>query len=274
MSEMHATQLPEPSQPLAEKKPRVAVNSLGVPRYASAKHTVIEAITHGLYRFQTKKQAIHRLESLRFLFTVGKQQIDNPAHPSLILWIRSYEVTKEEKAKGFVGNYAIISVTQTEDKTFTLTALKLETELKLHPMRRQPKEAHPNWGHPIVRMISKEHIYHDVEEARNQLRKLHKEFPTCSILCTNKLYTIIFTRDDPTVKPTQKYVLEIKLQPEGGFKITCEKNSYKAPLNKPRKKIAPEMPTLENPYAPPSVAQEKPQGKFTQMLADKAKKKK
>lgn len=270
----HTEELLEKRAKKKGKRPeRKPVNSTGVQRYATPKHAVMEAIIHGLYRFQTKKQAIERLESLRFLFTVGKQQLENPAHPSLILWMRSYTITPEEKAKGFLGNYAIVSVEAVDDGLFTLKVMKLETELKLHPMRKQPKEAHPNWGHPVIRAISKETIFSEIEEARDQLRRLHADFPTCSILCTNKLYTIIFTRDDPTVKPTQKYVLEIKLQPEGGFKIVYEKNEYKAPANKQRKKTAQAIPAIENPYQEVPAAPAKPQGKFTQMLADKAKKK-
>lgn len=263
----------ESPKPIKQKKPRTPVNKTGEQRYAFIKHPVIEAITHQLFCFQTKAQAIRRMEALRFQFTVGKQQLNNPNAPSLILWIKGYDITKEEKSKGFVGNYAIISTHITDSNAFTLTAQKLPTELKLHPMRKQPKEAHPNWGHPVLRAIEKGTHFADIEEARDQLRKLHKSYPTCSILCTNKLYTIIFTRNDPTVKPTQKYVLEIKLQPEGGFKIIAEKNNYKSTKNPARKKIPKTMPTIENPYVPAPVVQEKPQGKFTQMLADKAKKK-
>jgi hypothetical protein len=254
----------------AKREKRVPANFSGTPQYATSKHPLIEAITAKLFRFSTHKQALERLESLKLLFTVGKQQISTLENPSLILWIKGFDVTPEEKKKGYMGNFAILSIEHMESAQFTLQAQKLEVEFKYHPMRRVTKAAHPNWGHPLLRRIQKDELFEDVEAARKILQNIHKAYPECSILCTNKLYTIIFTREGTENDiPTQKYVLELKPQAEGGFRITYTKNTYKAPKKVPnRKTILTEANTPESlQKAEPQHIQ--PQGRFTKLIQEK-----
>lgn len=262
-----STDLEVTAEAPATKPERVPANLSGSPHYATHKHPLIEAIIHELYRFHSQAQAFERMQSLRLIFTVAKQQINNPNAPSLILWIKGYGISPEDKKNGVMGNFAVISIKHLDGGIFTLTMFKMEVDLKFHPMRRVVKAAHPNWGHPILRRIQKEELLEDVEDARKLLQALNKAYPQSSILCTNKLYIIIFSRENADTKtPTHKYVLEIKAQAEGGFRIHFEKNNYKAPKKLP--KLAPQ-PNMH--HAEPERPAPQPQGYFTRMLQEKKK---
>ncbi len=254
---------------ITPKAQKLAANLSGVPHYATLKHPLIEAITAKLFRFSSYKHAVERIESLKLIFTVAKQQINNPKHPSLMLWIKGFQLSAEDKKRGYMGHIAIISIDRLESGQYTLQAQKLEVELKFHPMRKITKAAHPNWGHPLLRRIHKEELFDDIESARKMLQNIQKSYPDSSILCTNKLYTIIFTREGTeNDTPTQKYVLEIKPQAEGGFRIEYKKNAYKAPKKLPQRKNMADRITPESLQKPDALTTA-PQGHFTRLLQEK-----
>jgi hypothetical protein len=200
----------------AQDKPR---------RYATAMHPTIGAVIAGTYRFANEEQARQQLQIFRDHFVLSRHQNEDMGDNGLILWIKGYSITPEEKKGGFTGNYAMVGINKTKDGKFSLTATKLESELKYHPQRQRPKHKHPNWGHPILRSVKKKRIYPTVEAAQAELQLLHEEYPEVTIPLTNKLYLIIYSRQQEP--PAQKFVLEVKVGDDGGFFIDAYANEYK-----------------------------------------------
>ncbi len=231
------------------------------PHYASVNNPTIEATTSGLFRFQNMEQALERLASIKDFFITSHNQPEN-SDASLILWINGYAITENEKNQGYLGNYAMISAEATDDNKFTLTTTKLESELKYHPQRKRLPQKHPNWGHPILRAIKKGRVFGDVEEVRSELQRLHEEFPSVSIPCTNKMYIIIYGKVEGSRSPVQKYVLEIKISEGGGYIVEYNKNDYTAE----DKASQPAAPTTEG-----AEPKELPNGYFTSMVKLKRK---
>lgn len=237
------------------------------PRYADVSDPTLEAIIYQLFRFNTEAQAQEKLDSLKETYITSKHQIPKQDHPSIILWVRGYEVTKEEEEKGGFGNFALISYKKLEDGKLTLYAMKLDADVKRHPQRKRLKQPHPNWGHPILRRVKpKKKVYETVEEAQGMLEQLHSEFPDISIPVPNKLFIIIYSRQ--TKPPIQKYVLEIKAHEQGGFWIDYYLNDYQ------EKKQLPHQQKEEAKAQKPQSEEEKAaQGYFSSMVALKRNKK-
>ncbi|MDE3059544.1 MAG: hypothetical protein KGJ06_00865 [Pseudomonadota bacterium] len=237
----------------------------------------IEAVTEQALRLASEEQAIEWLEMLEHHFIVSRHQIDEKTkRKSLILWIKGYEVTKEEKAKGYLGNFAAITYKQVNNK-WTLYPTKMYVELAQHPQRKYQNNAkHPNWGHPILRSIQKKKTYETIEAAEADLMKLHEQFPMASIPAKKRFYLMIFSRDTDRNKPVKKYVFEIKVLPEGGFYIDFKLNDYQAKQSKPvkqekAKKQAAKTRILDK-LAGKNI--EKSSGYFASMVELKRKKKK
>jgi hypothetical protein len=230
-------------------------------RYANAKNKHIAAVIGKLYRFESEAIAAEKLKSLGEYFTPARNQEENPPKPCLIMWIKDFAVTKAQKEKGFMGNYAFMTVEKREDDTlYTLSATKLDTELKYHPRRKRIAAKMPNPGHPILRAAQKGKTFATIEEAQAELEKLHLEYPQTTVPAQNKLYLMVFSRKDNPHMPVQKFVLEIKNLQGGGFGLEYKKNEFKGRI------------------APAGAAQDKaedmPMGHFTSMVALKRNKKK
>lgn len=191
--------------------------------YATVKNPTIEAIVNGLFRFDDPAKAVERLHTLKQYFTIAKDQPEEPLQ--IRIWINGYDITEEEEKLGHMGNFAIVQCYEPEENKFGLIAHKEEVELKFHPQRRRRISKHPNWGHPVLRLVKKGQTYDSIEEARAKLAQLHEEYPNISIPCTSKMYIIIYSRDKKP--PVQKYVLEIKANEENKFYIEATENKYK-----------------------------------------------
>lgn len=232
-------------------------------RYATIMHPTIGAVLAGTYRFANEEQAKQQLQIFRDHFVLSRHQNEESGENGIILWIKGYDVTNDEKKGGYTGNYALVGLKKLADGKHTLVATKLESELKYHPQRQRPKHKHPNWGHPILRSVKKQRIYPTVEAAQKELQMLHEEYPQVTIPLTNKLYLIIYSRQQNP--PAQKFVLEIKVGDDGGFFIDAYENDYKAP-----KEGA--APVANNETK--SQGEEPPGGYFTSMVALKRSRKK
>lgn len=197
-------------------------------RYANARHPQIAAALNGLFEFTTPERAQAKLDTLKRGFTITRQQQEDITSPHIVLWVSDYEVTAEEEAKGYLGNYAVLSIEKVKgEDLWSLRSTKLERELKHHPMRKRPAARCPNWGHPVLRGVLKQATYATLDEANQQLKALHHEYPETTIPGDNKLYLMIFSRKTDATNPIQRYVLEIKNLQGGGFTIQSSKNEYK-----------------------------------------------
>ena len=193
-------------------------------KYANVGNPTINAVLKSLYRFATEQQALDRITQLKEYFVSSKHS-ESPN--TAVIWVRGYEVTKEEKVQGYTGNYTIISCKKEEDK-YTLTAVKLASELRFHPQRERPKQKHPDWGHPILRDIKKKRIYFSIEEAADELMRLHEQFPEVSIPDEHRLMIILYEKTSGVKSPVQKYKFEVKAIPDGGFFIAFKRNNKPA----------------------------------------------
>lgn len=229
-------------------------------------HPSIGAALAGTYRFASEEQARQQLNIFRQHFVLSKHQGADSHENNILLWIKGYEVTTAEKANGWTGNYCAIGIVKKPDGKFSLEAKKLESDLKFHPQRQRPTHKHPNWGHPILRSVKKKRIYATVEAAQAELQLLHEEYPEVTIPLTNKLYLIIYSRQQ--TPPAQKFVLEVKVDDDGGFYIDSYANEYRAQAGAEA--------TQEEAAPAPADAKKKTEdaGYFTSMVALKRSRKK
>ena len=78
-----------------------------------------------------------------------------------------------------------------------------------------------------MRDIQKGRVHKTVESAQTELTRLHEMFPEVSIPLTNKMYIMVYRKqEDESQNPIQKWVLEIKALDTGGFKIDFAPNTY------------------------------------------------
>lgn len=149
---------------------------------------------------------------------------------TVILWVKGYDVTQEEKEKGYTGNFAVVSCQKEADAKWTLGAEKLAVALEKHPHRRRPHKKHPDWGYWVLRRVKKGWTYSRIEDAYADLMTLAEDFPAVSIPGRNKLYTIIYQKQEDDRLPLFRVVLEVEAGEKGGFIIACRENTYRAPV--------------------------------------------
>ena len=233
-------------------------------RYANALHAPVAAAINELYRFRDKVHALARLEYLRAQYTHVSERADwadAPGdEPQLLLWIRNYELSPEDELAGYLGHYARITCCRLDDEDgyYSLRAEKIERALKFHPQRKRPQARCPNWGHPILRGVKKGKQHPTLESANAELTQLHLEYPETTIPGENKLYLMIFSREESPAQPLQKYVFEIQHVQGGGFTIESRKNAYKKQVSS----------------RPPQEDAPAPLGHFSSMVALKKRKRK
>ena len=198
-------------------------------RIAMLNHPTIEAAVNQLFKLSTLEQAKEKIAAIKDNFITSRYQGDGDEPDDAVrLWVKGYDLTDEERDKGFLGHYVHIGPKKIDGK-YTLLSQKLDVDLKFHPQKKRPKRRHPDWGHPILRSIKKEVTFDSVDAAQIALLKLHEEYPDVSIPCTNKLYLIIYekpaTKED---KPVQKYVFTVEVSKDSGkFYIAYSANNYK-----------------------------------------------
>ena len=239
------------------------------PRIANIKNPLIESAVSGLLRLENKEQALERLEQIKTRYILSRSQEEDQAVPSARLWIKGYNITEEEKKKGYLGNYVLITIEPSEDGKYTLKGEKQDIALNFHPQKKRQKQRHPNWGHPLLRELKKDILYATVDEPRDIFQKLHEEYPDITIPCHNKMYIMIYERKPEGGNPVQKYILEIELQKEGGFKIIHRKNDYQKQELPGMDKKSNDAPTTASGNEEP----QEPKGYFTSMVEHKRKKK-
>ena len=267
------------AEKVTKKKPAVSkgkkpnTQEAVVKRLATEKHPTIEAIINGLFRFETEEQAQERIDTIRDHFIISSK-LPKDKDDLLKLWIRGYEINKEEEKKGYLGNYASFKIKKLGDGKCTIVAEKQRIAIKYHPQRKRPKSKHPDWGHPCLRIVKKGIVFDTIEEAQKILSQLHEEYPDISIPAVNKLFTIIYSRTNKP--PVQKYILEIQpARDGGGFYIEYKINEYKKPKELPtdgKKKVS-KTTEAEGDGSEDSSSDAKEKGYFASMVELKRSKK-
>ncbi len=201
------------------------------PVYAYIKHPKIAAIVENRYSFLSKQDAKNTLLDIRKRFITSKLNTED--EDTLIIWIKEYNVTKEESQKGFYGNYATIDIAPLKDKKWGFKVKKLEAKLSIHPMKRyDTSKQHPDWLHPILRKVESGYIYKTIEEAESDLQELQEQYPQRSIPARNALHIMIYGKKYKSGKGVKKFTLTIELndkisESKGGYIITAKENTYK-----------------------------------------------
>lgn len=221
---------------MSEENKKVSENKTVVvnKRLATEKNPTIEAVINGLFRLENREQAVQKIEALDENFITSSKLPPSKIEGGIKLWIRGYQITKDEEKEGYLGNYAEVAPKEIEGGKYTLSCDKLDVKLKYHPQRKRPKKKHPDWGHPCLRLVKKKKVFETIEDAQRVLGQLHEEFPNISIPAVNKLFIIIYSKSEKP--PVQKYILEIQAEKEvGGFYIDYKINNYDKKKVPPKK---------------------------------------
>lgn len=218
--------------------------SSAIKKTATVRHPSVGAVLHGLLRLPTRDAALEQLDVLRKHFVTSKR-ISSAMPDTLVLWIKGYDISEEEKALGYLGHYVRMNVQ--EGKGFwTIKAEKLPVTFHKHPQRKYPEhKINPNWGHPTLRRIKKGLVFETLEEANEVLGALHQEFPKVTIPAINKLFLMIYTRATGG-KPMKKFIFEVVATKEGAFTITWRENPKTAKKALPPVAIEKEMKKPDN----------------------------
>jgi len=208
-------------------------------KYASIGNPTINAVIKQLYRFETTEQANTKARSIVESFVVSSKNNYFRVDPNaVIIWITGFELSDEEIEKGYLGNYAALSVKSIDDDLYTVVAEKLPAALDIHPQKKRPKQRHPDWGHRTLRDIKKKKIYFTLEEVKAELEALQIEYPEVSIPINNGLLIIVYEKSEDKTSLVKKYKLTIKLTQEGAFYIECSENEKKQLVKTEEKKQA------------------------------------
>ncbi|HTN45537.1 MAG TPA: hypothetical protein VL098_04265 [Flavipsychrobacter sp.] len=115
---------------------------------------------------------------------------------SFVMWIYDYNLTVEEIEKGYLGNYARISIKEMPGEVYYLEIEKLQ--INGHPKMKRPLRITPDSGDPILRDIDKRIGYNSFNDAYSELKRLHEKYPKAAILKPEKLFIKIYSRSKST----------------------------------------------------------------------------
>jgi hypothetical protein len=213
---------------------------------AALQSPIIEGLLTGSYRFATKADALKKLAYLRSKFVISRQGTQMPAaEHSLTLWIRGYGLSDDDRAKGYVGHFASVTIEALpKNKNYALKAVKLDVPLPAHPKRLRPRRSTPDMGHYVLRRVAKNWWYATMEDADADLKALATDYPTVSIPGSAKLYIMIYTKAAKGEAPVQRYVLQVVPHEQGGFTITMARNAFvrKPAAKKPAQALDAQVP--------------------------------
>lgn len=194
------------------------------PRYAHIDDRDIRAIADGLHSFKSKSEALAKLTKLANMYIISKEN-ENLGDNELHLWIDGFEVTPEERNNSLIGNYGLIRVIEADD----LFVLELEKDVRGsgHPHRKRKMRHHPDFGHPLLRLVRKGRAKYTTEiEAQEALKRMYMDYPNVCIPANNflRLYLMIFSRAHEG-SPVKKYILNTEVI-DGSFVIMLSENKH------------------------------------------------
>ena len=255
---------------------------------ATTGHVLIEHTLRDEWYFATHKQADLKLQDIaKFFVTEHTAQFDVP-QGSLVLWIKGYDTTPEDRTRGYMGHFAHIYATIGDDGFWTLKAEKIRTGLARHPMRSK-RSKFPSWANPVLKEIMSGKVYPTQAAAQNALQALHEGYPEASTPGVGKLSICIASKLPTGEQNKQHCIFLCGAAPEGkqGVVITMKDVTKQiTPKAEPevsntsiQEVAAPsqEQPSVQHPQAATPQAQAPvatptPKGYFASMVEMKKKK--
>lgn len=158
-------------------------------------HPTLQKILKKELCFTDREKAIKYFGYFAGQFPKLKYHSDDLQTDNWTIWIHNFDLTDDEKAQGYLGNFGRISLQANEDNQFVFRLDKERIDLAQHPKARDPQ-------HPInlssdgtekqrrrfdVRMEEFEKILYgyylgmNYEAARNVLARLESSFVTSSL---------------------------------------------------------------------------------------------
>lgn len=187
------------------------------------------------YNFRTKEKARIILDKISKKYITSRKD-ENEDYPddAIKLWIKWFDVSQEEREKGYKGNYAWIRIQEVNRNQYTLKIEKVHVPLNFHPQKRIQRKANPNNGHPLLRRIDKGELFNNKEDALLILKDLHNQYPQTSLIATedDKLYIQVYSKDY-TPKPFKRFILRVVENEMGTFRINRTENIHQTRMERP-----------------------------------------
>lgn len=187
------------------------------PKFISKHNPKIEKIATSKLKFENIDNAREYLKGL------AKGHILSEKHNGLgddgiVMWIKGFQVTKEEAREGLLGNYAKIFITE-EGGYYYVSLEKLF--IKEHPQRKRGLKAHPDMGNPKIRNLDK-NKYDTFDQAKEVLDEIAQTYPKAVRNQGDRLFVNIFSKTFGS-PPIRSHVLDIILH-NGKYQITIKEN--------------------------------------------------
>lgn len=239
-----AHSLGAPERRPSRVKQRVAmrnqdVETPGSDELAYTRHELIKPLLPGTYRFASEDDVFARFEMIRAIFRVSDRRAVDERPGALVLWVRGYLVTPQERAEGYLGNYMVLwperAPYDRRGLRVVVRARKLPVPVTEHPVRNRPKRSHPDWGVWVLRNAQspggkKPHPYKTRAEAEASIDWLQDEYPDAtSVTRQGRTGVLVYDRKGskgPT--PVRQFVLYVKQTGEG-FVVVAETEEEDSP---------------------------------------------
>jgi hypothetical protein len=154
----------------------------GKLRDAWTGHELIRTLLSGARRFDEQAEVDEHFQAIRQIFKVSDSRALDEPTGTLVLWVKGYDVTDEERREGCIGNYMkLIPVRQGDH--FIVRVRKRPEPATRHPARNSKKQTHPNWGVRALRTAQgnpdrkRGKPYKSRAEAEADIDWLREEYP-------------------------------------------------------------------------------------------------
>ena len=148
---------------------------------AHVRHTLIVPVVGGTYSFRSRADAEAKLTDLSRRFTIAADQKDRGPDDGILLWIKGFGLTDEERIEGVRGSFARVRVVSGPDSRWTLAARKEWVPPQQHPEPPVASGHMPPFYHWLFKKAEKGFRYPNLSAARADLRQMHEEFPDSTV---------------------------------------------------------------------------------------------
>ncbi|MEV7229731.1 ATP-binding protein [Polymorphospora sp. NPDC051019] len=224
--------LPRPSRVIASAPPPPPVEESaetpapGQRRYAVLGQGEIVAFLTGELRYTSRAEAVASLQRLREVYPIARREDDDS--DSVRLWVKWFGLTIQDWEAGFVGHYVDLEPEPVGAGQWRIGVHKHRVDrIDRHPERRSPGQAHPNWGHRVLRRAlgsprpqQRPQIFATRAEAESQLDTLREDYPLSTAWRAGRLGVLVYEgwRRERSEKPTHQYSLRIEAT-VGGYVV-------------------------------------------------------